>query len=118
MPFWSAAGDILRAADVHDSVSPPDQKLGGHPGMAGGWGRALNAVMAAVDGPKPLRAVDHMAFMLSATPMSGCVFPCGAQAQGLREIDFGAEAGGVGRTLSCRGPALHGGFSCGAGQAA
>ena len=62
-------------------------------------------VMAAVDGSESaLRAVDHMAFMLSGNPeVRFCFFHVAPRLKDYCEIDFGAEAGGGLETLIAQG---------------
>jgi nucleotide-binding universal stress UspA family protein len=62
-------------------------------------------VMAAVDGSESaLRAVDHMAFMLSGNPeVRFCFFHVTPRLKDYCEINFGAEAGGGLETLIAQG---------------
>jgi nucleotide-binding universal stress UspA family protein len=62
-------------------------------------------VMAAVDGSESaLRAVDHMAFMLSGNPeVRVCFFHVAPRFKDYCEIDFGEEAGGGLETLITQG---------------
>ncbi len=62
-------------------------------------------VMAAVDGSESaLRAVDHMAFMLSGNPeVRVCFFHVAPRLKDYCEINFGAEAGGGLETLLAQG---------------
>ncbi|HEX5680186.1 MAG TPA: universal stress protein, partial [Desulfobacterales bacterium] len=62
-------------------------------------------VMAAVDGSESaLRAVDHMAFMLSGNPeVRFCFFHVTPRLKDYCEINFGAEAGGGVETLIAQG---------------
>jgi nucleotide-binding universal stress UspA family protein len=62
-------------------------------------------VMAAVDGSESaLRAVDHMAFMLSGNPeVRVCFFHVAPRLKDYCEIDFGAEAGGGWEDLIVQG---------------
>jgi nucleotide-binding universal stress UspA family protein len=62
-------------------------------------------VMAAVDGSESaLRAVDHMAFMLSGNPeVRFCFFHVTPRLKDYCEIDFGAEAGRGVETLIAQG---------------
>jgi len=62
-------------------------------------------VMAAVDGSESaLRAVDHMAFMLSGNPeIRVCFFHVAPRLKDYCEINFGAEAGGGLETLIAQG---------------
>ncbi|MCK7515112.1 MAG: universal stress protein [Desulfobacterales bacterium] len=70
-------------------------------------------VMAAVDGSESaLRAVDHLAFMLSGNPeVQVLFFPRGAPAQGLLRNQFRRGSGRrLGDAHRPGGPALHGRF--------
>jgi len=62
-------------------------------------------VLAAVDGSESaLRAVDHLAFMLSGNPeVRVCFFHVAPRLKDYCEIDFGAEAGAGLETLITRG---------------